>query len=245
VLRKSFEEQTAALAHPETVGELILAPKQRRERMRSEMMNAILEASRAVMRERGVAALSLREVARRVQLKAPSVYAYFPSKAALYDALFLLAVRQYRSYKRRSTGQSDSFWDQLYDLFATYMRFALQHPDLYQLAFEHPVPGFSPSAETMAQSEQLLGHMTELLDKAIEEGSIRPRVSSTQARDLIIAMSHGLTSQHVANEPQLPIGSGRYGSLIPAAVDLFRAAWEVGAATDTEGGETDPDPDRA
>jgi hypothetical protein len=47
-----------------------------------------------------------------------------------------------------------------------------------------------------------------------------------QALDLLIAMMHGLTAQHMANEPDRPVGTGRYGSLIPAAVALFRAAWE-------------------
>jgi hypothetical protein len=37
---------------------------------------------------------------------------------------------------------------------------------------------------------------------------------------------HGLTALHMANEPELPVGSGRFGSLIPAALALFRAAWE-------------------
>jgi hypothetical protein len=39
-------------------------------------------------------------------------------------------------------------------------------------------------------------------------------------------MIHGLTAQHMANEPALPIGSGRFGSQIPAAVALFRATWD-------------------
>jgi hypothetical protein len=51
-------------------------------------------------------------------------------------------------------------------------------------------------------------------------------VPITQARDLLIAMIHGLTAHHMANEPELPIGSGRVGSQIPAAVALFRAKWD-------------------
>ena len=47
-----------------------------------------------------------------------------------------------------------------------------------------------------------------------------------EARDLLIGMIHGLTAQHMANEPDLPIGSGRFGSQIPAAVALFRAKWD-------------------
>ena len=37
---------------------------------------------------------------------------------------------------------------------------------------------------------------------------------------------NGLTALHMANEPDVPIGSGRFGSLIPAALALFRAAWD-------------------
>jgi AcrR family transcriptional regulator len=214
------------MTEPVADAELISPPKERRERMRSQMVNAILEAARAVMQERGVAGLSLREVARRVQLQAPSLYAYFPSKAALYDALYLMAIRGYRTYKDRAVEGADSIWAHLEAWFVAYMEFAQEQPDLYQLAFERPVPGFVPSEESMAESRRLLGGTEQTLEEAMAKGSIRPQVSVSQARDLIIAMSHGLTSQHMANEPGVPIGSGRYGSLIPAAVALLRAAWE-------------------
>ena len=194
--------------------------------MRDDTASAILKAARAVMRERGVAALSLREVARRVQMRAPSLYGYFPSKAALYDELFLLAIRQHRLYKERAAQESQSFWTHLHAWFAAYMQFAQENPDLYQLAFERPVPGFAPSDRSMAESQRLLEGADSMLNAAITQGIIRPGVTVSQARDLIIAMSHGLTSQHMANEPELPIGSGRYGGLIPAAVAVFRAAWE-------------------
>src|SRR5215212_4732313 len=89
------------------------SPAQRRQRNREEMRAAILEAARAVMREQGVAALSLREVARRVHMQAPSLYAYFPSKMALYDALFLLAVRRHAQYQDFGNVGLDDFWERL------------------------------------------------------------------------------------------------------------------------------------
>src|ERR687889_295845 len=100
------------------------SPSERRQRNREEMRAAILEAARAVMREQGVAALSLREVARRVRIQAPSLYAYFPSKMALYDALFLQAVRLRAEYRDRADEGLDDFWDRLHARFETYMRFA-------------------------------------------------------------------------------------------------------------------------
>jgi len=42
-----------------------------------------------------------------------------------------------------------------------------------------------------------------------------------QARDVFLAMMHGLTALHMANEPDLPMETSRSGSLIPAALTLF------------------------
>jgi hypothetical protein len=43
--------------------------------------------------------------------------------------------------------------------------------------------------------------------------------------DLVIAISHGLTALHMANEPELPIGQGRFGALIPAVLTVLSKAW--------------------
>jgi len=112
--------------------DLISSPRERRERMRREMVTAILDAAQEVMRERGVAGLSLREVARRVQLQASSLYEYFPSKAALYDALFLTGIRRYAAYKDQFAAHKfDSFWENVAAWLTAYMAFAQKHPELY------------------------------------------------------------------------------------------------------------------
>ena len=213
------------MKHPENRPP-VLSPQERRPRNREEMHQAILAAARAVMREQGVAALSLREVARRVQLQAPTLYAYFPSKLALYDALFLVGIRSFRAYRDRAA-EHRALLGPLHAHFEAYMRFAQEQPELYQLCFERPVPGFVPSEAHMQESLAVLARFERDLVDAIAAGQIRPGVPTRQACDLTIAMMHGLTSQHLANEPQLPVGTGRYGGLIPAAVAVFAAAWNA------------------
>lgn len=203
----------------------IQSPRERRQRYREEMQADILEAARVVMREHGVAALSLRKVAQHMHMQAPSLYAYFPSKQALYDALYRSAIRLFMTYQDRGLERRVGFWDRLQARLEAYMRFAEEQPDLYQLALERPVPGFAPSDESFEESRQVLAEFEQELAEAVESGEIAPDVTLTQARNLVTAMTHGLASQHLANEPQLPVGSGRYGSLIPAAIALFRAAW--------------------
>ncbi len=203
----------------------VLSPEERRRRNREEMSAAIVAAARAVMREQGVAALSLREVARRVRMQAPSLYAYFPSKAALYDELFRQAIVRYQSYRAESWALGGDFWDYVTRLLADYMRFAVEQSELYRLAFERPVPSFVPSEGSMAESLKLLAQLEQRIAAAIAEGELRPDLPVEHVRDLIIALSHGLTSQHMANEPDRPVGAGRYGALIPTAVAVLRAAW--------------------
>ena len=178
------------------------------------------------MREQGVAALSLREVARRVHMQAPSLYAYFSSKMALYDALFLQAVHLRAEYRDHEDAGREGFWDRLEGRFESYMRFAQENPELYQLAYERPVPGFVPSPENLAEAFQAPAGLEQMLTDAAATGEVVLDVPIAQARDLLIGMIHGLTAHHIANEPELPVGSGRFGSQIPAAVALFRAKWD-------------------
>ncbi|MGH2618565.1 MAG: TetR/AcrR family transcriptional regulator [Thermomicrobiales bacterium] len=220
------------MLQPATEQTSLATPAERRQRNREEVRRAILEAARAVMREQGVAALSLREVARRVNMRAPSLYTYFPSKMALYDALFLMAVRLRAEYRDRGDEGLDDFWDRLHVRFETYMRFAQENPELYQLAYERPIPGFVPSAESLEEAFRAPAGFERFLADAVASGQIVLDMPVAHARDLLIGMIHGLTAQHMANEPELPVGSGRFGSQIPAAVALFRARWDPrGAGT--------------
>jgi AcrR family transcriptional regulator len=208
-----------------------LSPQERRQRNRDrnreEMKAAILDAARAVMREEGVAALNLQQVARRVGVRAPSLYEYFPGKAGIYDALFRLGVRLFAEGAERLAQTAPSLWDYARASLEHYMTFAQHYPELYQLCFERPVPGFIPSEESMNESRQLLLlRADQIVAHGLEQGSLIAGISPVQVRDLFLAMSHGMTALHLANEPELPVGAGRFGSLIPAALALFQAAWD-------------------
>jgi AcrR family transcriptional regulator len=204
---------------------LVLSPKERRQRNRDEMITAILDAARAVMREEGVAALNLQEIARRVGMRAPSLYTYFPSKIAIYEALYVRGIRIFRERVERDIQAYGVSWAAIRAALTNYMSFAQEFPELYQLVFERPVPGFTPSQEGLDEGRRLIESSYRAMAQLVESGLIVPGTSPEQANDLFVAIMHGLTALHIANEPQLPVGSGRFGSLIPVAEALLRAAW--------------------
>ncbi len=71
------------------------APTTDRRAARHEATKArILDAAWALAREHGLAGISLRDLAAAVDLRQPSLYSYFESKNALYDAMFAQGYQQ-------------------------------------------------------------------------------------------------------------------------------------------------------
>ncbi|MGF1503877.1 MAG: TetR/AcrR family transcriptional regulator [Anaerolineae bacterium] len=199
------------------------------EQRRQQMRDAILQHALDVMEERGVAGLSLGEVARRLGVKTPSLYEYFPNKKAVYDALFRMGYEQFRLEMRRlqEALPDGSMRARLRSIMAGFFTFALENRALYQLMFERPVPGFVPSEESLAVSFGMLNESYGSFTTAFIENSLQvpEGLSTAQAHDLFIAVEHGITALHLANEPDVPPAESRFGSLLDAAVDLLIRAW--------------------
>ena len=201
--------------------------QQRRARDREEMTAAILDASRVVMRRDGVAALNLHEVARMVGIQTPGLYKYFPGKSGIYDALFCRAIGEFRPRLECVWADHPPGWARLEAWMEARMRFAQEHPDLDRLLLSRDVPAFVPSPESMEESRHLLAASHHAFMESLEACGLRPDVDVDRARGLFFAMMQGLTSLHLANEAELSVGSGFYGSLIPDAMMTLRNGWMI------------------
>jgi AcrR family transcriptional regulator len=193
------------------------------QQKREAMLARILDTARAIMRKEGVAALSMQELARRLNMRAPSLYNYFDSKTEIYDALFQLGFRRFEEFLNQIEFTDTGWQLELSSAMNAYLTFAIQNPDLYQLCFERPVPGFEPSEESLQLSfgilERYYDHVRNWLP------FLNTDLNERQLTDLLIAIMHGMTALHLANQPNLPVGEGRFGSLIPAIIPLLSKAW--------------------
>ena len=197
----------------------------RRLRNRELTIQTILDTARAIMREEGVAALSMQELARRMDMRAPSLYNYFSGKMEIYDTLFRLGFTLFDEHRREVLKEARNIYDEIRLSIEAYMSFALEHPELYQLCFERHVPGFIPSKASLELSFGLLHQAYKQVDVLREV--LETDLSSQQLADTVSAIMHGLTAQHLANEPDLPIGQGRFGSLIPVVMSILERAWPL------------------
>lgn len=195
----------------------------RRQRNRERMIQDILNTAREIMRENGAASLTMNELARRLEIKPPSLYNYFSGLMDIYDALFRLGFTLWGERLTESLDGTQSWQDEVGLLMEIYMSFALENPELYQLCFERPVPGFVPSEESLQISFGILQQSYERVLSFLP--NMDTELQPEQIANLVIAISHGLTAQHMANEPHLPLGQGRFGALIPAALSVLEKAW--------------------
>lgn len=206
--------------------EKFLTPEERRQRNRQEMIDNILSIAREMMQTDGVAALSFNAIARRLGMTPPALYTYFDSKHAIYDALFKLGFTEFDRRMQPGVLEKESPYEQVRAAFEGHMAFAQENPDLYQLMIQRPVPGFIPSEESMSISLTVLKNSSDWLRQVLEEAEFAPDIPLEEARDLLFAMMQGLTNLHLANEPELPVGQGRFGKLPAQAARLFFDAWQ-------------------
>ena len=179
---------------------------ERREATRAE----ILEAAWELMRENGVAGLSLRDLGQKVGMRAQSLYSYFDSKDALYDALFAEGFRQYLDVRRAVPPTGDPRTD-FRAVCRLYLDFCLEDPARYQLLFQRTIPGFAPSPESYAPSVEGLELTRQLL---VEAGG-----NDAADLDLFTALTTGLIDQQISNDP----GGDRWYRLLDDALDMFFA----------------------
>lgn len=208
------------------MSEPVATMKQRRRRYRDEIIEDVLGIAREMMRKDGVAALSFNEIARRLGMQPPSLYHYFESKNAIYDELFRRGFEEFGRRMAERPGQDGTLRENMGSAMEVYMRFAQENQDLYQLMFQRPVPAFVPSETSMAASLTALGAAQAQFVETLESAELTLGIPLEQALDLVIAFEHGLTELHLANNPELPVGEGRFGKLIPQAVQMILDAWQ-------------------
>lgn len=189
------------------------------QQKRAATITRILDTAREIMHSEGVAALSMQELARRMHMRAPSLYNYFTSKTEIYDTLFQLGFHKFDDHLQTLALTGEGWQADLLLVMEGYMIFALQNPELYQLCFERPVPGFEPSAQSMQLSFGILQRYYAYMKNWLP--LMNTDLNEQQLTDLMISIMHGLTALHLANQPELPLGKGRFGSLIPSVVDLL------------------------
>jgi AcrR family transcriptional regulator len=179
-----------------------------RESRRQFARTAIVEAAWAAVREEGLGALSLRDLASRAGITTPTVYAYFESKNAIYDAMFGQAATDFAN-RLAEPYDTDDPREVLVGSLRRFVGFCTADVARYQLLFQRTIPGFEPSPESYEPAVQALGGSRDLLTLN--------GVSDARHLDMWTALVTGLVDQQISNDP----GGDRWVCLADEFVTMF------------------------
>ena len=142
-------------------------------------------------------------------MRAQSLYVYFPSKHAIYDAMFADGNRELLS--RLAAVDDVDPASALRRRGRIVLEFSVEDPARYQLLMQRTIPGFVPSPDAYAPAVDILDDTRRLLAAA--------GFSEQRALDLWTGLVSGLAAQQIANDPD----GDRWLRLYDEAADMYLA----------------------
>jgi AcrR family transcriptional regulator len=103
------------------------------EARRTEIVRVALE----ILEREGPEGVTMRAIAERLGIRAPSLYKHFPDKEALEVGMLAIGLEQFAIvFEAAAAGSTDP----IADLGRTYRAWGLAHPHLYRLLTDRPLP---------------------------------------------------------------------------------------------------------
>jgi AcrR family transcriptional regulator len=184
--------------------------RDRKTERRTETRREIIDAAWQLAAEKGLAQLTLRDVAELVGMRAPSLYTHFASKNAIYDAMFGDAWTRYHEHAQAAAAHEPvtsraalRYWARVF------FDFAVEFPARHQLMNLRTLPGFTPGPESYAPSVAV---MTDFVARMTRHGAGRQ-----DDVDLFVGIVSGMIDAQLANDP----GGDRWSRLLDRAIDMF------------------------
>jgi len=190
---------------------MLVKPKRdRAAEQRAAVRAEIVVAAWELARERGLPGVTVRDVAERIGMRAPSLYTHFSSKMAIIDAMFGQAWIDYLEVIRVVDQDLPAHpRAALATVARTFFDFAAEDLVRYQLMNQRTLPGFTPSAESYAPAVEVLARLDDTLrGLGITDG---------ETRDIFTSTLGGLVDQQLANDPT----GNRWRRLIDRVIDMY------------------------
>lgn len=167
------------------------------ERERHQKRARILAAARELFVERGFEAVTLREIAQRIEYSTTAIYVQFADKAALIEAMITEDFAAFAKGLEEARIVVDPV-HRLVELQNAYVDFALRMPHHYQLLFL--TPANTPEQTPHESPMQIEGYRVLLatVTECIESGRFRADLTDVNSvTQTIWACVHGMVSLQI------------------------------------------------
>jgi AcrR family transcriptional regulator len=178
-----------------------MGPRDRRERERQETRQRILDAAREMFAAEGVDAVTMREIAKRIEYTPTAIYHHFRDKQALIRELVETDFLAF-SNAFQKTGRIADPVARLRAAGLAYVEFGLTHPSHYRVLFMTPELS-AAKQEVMAErrahpGEGAYDFLRRTVAEGIEAGRYRPELKDPElVSQMMWSGVHGLVSLHI------------------------------------------------
>ncbi|HKQ02625.1 MAG TPA: TetR/AcrR family transcriptional regulator [Actinomycetes bacterium] len=173
------------------------SPPKRERYHHGDLRRSLVQAGREVLAERGVDALTLREVARQAKVSQAAPYHHFANKADLVSAIAQHGFEDFAGALRAGAETAgDGALQRLTGMGLAYVRFAVANPELFRLLFRPELRGGTregAAAEAMVRAGSAAYQVfLDAVTAAVKEGSVQGSVEDVAVAALSIV--HGLST---------------------------------------------------
>ena len=160
-----------------------MGTKERQQRERDRISEAILTAARELFVAEGYRNVSMRKIAERIEYSPAAIYSYFPSKDDIFFALAEEGFRLLcdRGVAPRATDQPPSL-DRIRGVFRRLYEFSRDHPQYFALMFvDRSVPRISREYERFAFAREMKGNIVKEIAACVDAGLLPPSLDPAVA----------------------------------------------------------------
>lgn len=165
--------------------------KERHDRERHAVREAILAAARDLFVAEGYAQVSIRKIAERIEYSPAAIYSYFPAKDDIFFALAAEGFQRLDATLAACEAQADALQDLRACLWAFY-RFSRDQREFFHLMFvDRSVPAITEQWQGFELLQQMIGRVAQRIQRAIHGGQLPPTIDPDVALHVLWAAMMG------------------------------------------------------
>ncbi len=157
-----------------------------------DLKDACVTAAHAVIAEHGVEKLSLRDVARKLNVSHQAPYKHYASRDHLLAEVIRRCFVRFSDALKARTRSADTKQD-IHALGISYLQFALQNPLEYRLMFGTPWPEAAAQPDMLADARYSFDVLRQALQPLFAKSPNQPEAVDTAAM-FVWSTLHGLAS---------------------------------------------------
>ncbi|NKY28820.1 TetR/AcrR family transcriptional regulator [Nocardia gamkensis] len=180
------------------------------------LRDALLAACLRLIETEGLAAVSLRRVAREAGVSTAAPYHHFPDRAALLATLSTQGFQLLGTRLAAARAEAETPMAALTALANAYVRFSREHPAYFRLMFRPELSQPDKHPDTMGAGDAAFGVLTDAIAECVRAGALPADKADTLAV-MFWGLGHGLASLWL--DGQLEKRAEQFGTNAAASVD--------------------------